>query len=540
MAVQENQLINAGIQTGLVDANQLPERRKEARRIGGNLIDWLCRYGRFPKTDLYRALADIRGLPFLTRDQIKIDINLINPFNAEILLRRLFIPVYYKDSLYVLLSDPDERMGLDSVQRTLNKPVEVAMADPFLIEAILRQHFSLYQDNTDATALVDDLMKEAYIRKATDIHFEPEEHGMHLRFRVDGQMQRYERPVGKVLSEALVSRIKVLAGMDIAEQNATQDGGFSYQIEEWPGVDEIEMRAAIIPGRWGEKLTLRVLGQDTVGLYLDELGMPAGILENMRQALTKPYGIILVTGPTGSGKSTTLYSALRELNSEQLNILTVEDPVEQMVVGATQVQVTEKVGFAQALRSFLRHDPDVMLVGEIRDHETAETAIRAAMTGHRVLSTLHTNNAISSLSRLEDIGCPRYLVSSTLLGVLAQRLLRRLCDSCCQVYEPEVKERAILKLPADEKIELYRPSGCPKCSGSGYRGRVGIYEALWLNSDLERLIHQGCDEQELMQAAIKAGVLSTLWQDAKTKVLDGVTSVEEIMYLYQGVESNEV
>lgn len=532
MPVQENILLHAGTQAGLIDPLLLPELKSSARRSGTDLVELLCRTGRYPKTALYQALAHSRSIPFLERDQVDIDSALLNPFNAETLLRRMFLPVKYHGELYVLLSDPEDRMGLDTVQRMLGKRATPALADPMLIESVIRQHFNAYEIGMNAVSIIDDVMKEAYIRSATDLHFEPLEHGMHLRMRVDGKMQNYERPINKELSESLMSRIKVLSGLDIAEQNMAQDGGFSYKIQDWFEVDEVEMRVATIPSRWGEKATLRVLGQSTAGQTLSDLGMPEHILKTMRQALAKPHGIILVTGPTGSGKSTTLYASLRELDASQLNILTVEDPIEQVVDGTTQVQVSEKVSFSKALRSFLRHDPDVMLVGEIRDNETAETAVRAAMTGHMVLSTLHTNSAVATISRLIDIGCPRYLISTTLAGVLAQRLLRRLCPHCKEAYQPDQREREILQLQPSDEITLYRNHGCPQCIGSGYRGRVGIYETLWINKEIELLIHAGAEDEQIAEAAAGAGLLSTLWQDARNKVLEGTTSLQEAMHLY--------
>lgn len=532
MALQENVLLQAGTQAGLIDPVMLPELKSTARRSGTDLIELLCRTGRYPKSALYQALAESKGMLFLAREHIQLDANLLNPFNADVLLRRMFVPIRYQGELHVLQADPDDRMGLDTVQRVIGQRAVAALADPLLIESILRQHFNVFETGLNAVSIIDDVMKEAYIRSATDLHFEPLEHGMHLRMRVDGKMQNYERPLSKELSDTLMSRIKVLAGLDIAEQNMAQDGGFSYKIQDWFEVDEIELRVATIPSRWGEKATLRILGQSTAGQSLSDLGMPPHILTTMQKALAKPHGIILVTGPTGSGKSTTLYASLRELDATQLNILTVEDPIEQVVEGTTQVQVSEKVNFSKALRSFLRHDPDVMLVGEIRDNETAETAVRAAMTGHMVLSTLHTNSAVATVNRLIDIGCPRYLISSTLAGVLAQRLLRRLCSHCKEAYEPDQGEREILQLPQSDEITLYRNKGCPQCTGSGYRGRVGIYETLWIDKEIELLIHSGAEDEQIAEAAAGAGLLSTLWQDARTKVLEGTTSLQEAMHLY--------
>lgn len=531
MALQENTLIQAGVTVGLIDPQQLPELKTQARRAGIHLPELLCRHDRYPLSALYRALAETRQLPFFERADMQIKPELLAPFNGDILLRRLFFPVEHNNELFVLLADPDDRMPVDAVMRALGQRPRMAMADPLLIETCLRQHFKLYETNQDAVSIFEAIMKEAYVCKATDLHFEPLEEGMQLRMRRDGKMHNYERPIDQSLAEALISRIKVLAGLDIAEQNMAQDGGFSYRINDWPEADEVEMRMATIPTRWGERATMRILGQDTANLSLAQLGMSDHILQPMRKAVRKPHGIVLVTGPTGSGKSTTLYAALRELDANELNILTVEDPIEQVVAGTGQVQVSEKVSFAKALRSFLRHDPDVMLVGEIRDKETAETAVRAAMTGHMVLSTLHTNSAVASINRLVDIGCPRYLIASTLVGILAQRLLRKLCTACKKPRPATPSEQR--QLQVTEAVTLYDPCGCAQCLGSGFKGRTGIYETLWIDSKMEALIHQGADDEALTRYANEHQLLSTLWQASREKVLDGSISLHEAMHLYQ-------
>lgn len=527
----ENKLIDAGVQTGLIDPITLPELKSTARRSGLDLVQLICRIGRYPVAALYRALAERFQMPFYERGDIQLDTNLLKSLKAEVLLRKCFIPVRVKGQLTLLLTDPEDRSAADVVQRAANGRFELAMAEPMLVENCLRQHYKVYETGQDAISVFDAIMKEAYIRKATDLHFEQLEEGMQLRMRVDGKMQSYERPIGQQLAEAIISRIKVLAGLDISEQHTPQDGGFSYQIADWWEVEPVEMRVATIPTRWGERATMRILGQDTADLTLAQLGMPEAILEPVRKAIARPHGIMLVTGPTGSGKSTTLYAALRELDANQLNIMTVEDPIEQVVEGISQVQVADKVNFAQALRSFLRHDPDVMLVGEIRDKETAETAVRASMTGHMVLSTLHTNSAVSTVSRLVDIGCPRYLIASTLVGVLAQRLLRRLCNSCREARQTTEMEMKLLQ--QEQSQTIYSACGCALCMGSGYRGRVGVYETLWINHELESLIHDGADDEVIARAAKQAGLLDTLWQDASSKILEGTTSIEEAMHLYK-------
>lgn len=532
MAVQESVLINAGIHAGLFEQQQLPEYKSKSRRQNIPLLELICRENRFPVTAFYHALAESKGAPYVERNDVQFNSALINAFNSQVLLRRLFVPAQYKGETIVLVADPEDRVAVETVRRALNQPVTAAVANPLMIEAVLRAHFQIYEENLNAISIFNDIMKAAYLLQATDLHFESLETGMQLRMRVDGKLQVYDRPISKTLADSLMSRVKVLAGMDIAEQFMAQDGGFAYKIEDWPEIDEVEIRVATIPTKFGERATMRILGQSTGDLSLGQLGMPEHLLKPMLEAIHKPYGIVLVTGPTGSGKSTTLYASLRELNAAEVNIMTAEDPIEQVVDGISQVQVTEKVSFAKALRSFLRHDPDVMLVGEIRDQETAETAVRAAMTGHMVLSTLHTNNAVSAISRLVDIGCPAYLIASTLVGVLAQRLLRRICPQCKESYQADDNERAYLK--KDEPVTLYRGAGCSRCSGTGFSGRVGIYETLWIDKPLERMIHEESADDAMQTYAKDAGLLDTLWDDARSKVLDGTTTLKEALLLYRG------
>jgi type IV pilus assembly protein PilB len=532
MPIQENTLVNAAVHAGLIEASALANLKMQARRQQLPLLELLCKNGRYPQTALYRAVAENRGLAFYEREDIKVVTSYLDALNAQVLLKRLFIPVLVGDKLIALTADPDDKLAVDTLQRTLNKPVTLALANPLLIEALLRDHYGEHKNQFNAVSIFNEIMKESYLRQATDLHFEALESGMQLRMRVDGRLQHYDRPINKALAESLMSRIKVLSGLDIAEQNMAQDGGFAYKIEDWEDIAPIELRVATLPTRFGERATLRILGQGTANLTLSQLGLPSHLLKPMQEAIHRPYGIVLVTGPTGSGKSTTLYASLRELDAARLNIMTVEDPIEQVIEGISQVQVADKVSFSKALRSFLRHDPDVMLVGEIRDGETAETAVRAAMTGHMVLSTLHTNNAVSAINRLIDIGCPSYLIASTLLGVLAQRLLRRICQHCCYSYTATAHDLELLEI-SDPCLQLHRGKGCSHCMGSGYSGRVGVYETLWMDKQLEQLIHQGASEQTMKQYAQEADKLQTLWKDARQKVLEGVTTLEEASTLYQ-------
>lgn len=544
MAVNETTLINAGVQAGLVNADDIPSLKLQARRERIRLIEAIMRAGRFPEAALYQALADLRQMPFLLPKDLQPDEEVMHKLPVNILQRRAMVPLTFDGELYLTVADPDDQMSVETAQRASGLRFRMALASPEALRSVVRrwmrdQHpvgeVETSVGEADAVGLLDEVMKDAYLRRASDIHFEPEKHDLRVRLRVDGHLQEFHRPLSHAEGEALITRIKVLAQLDIAEQRLAQDGGVTYQIEHWD-VPPVDIRVATIPTRWGERVTMRLLGQGTSGFDLAALGMPENILAPFRQAINRPHGIILVTGPTGSGKSTTLYAALRELDAHTLNILTVEDPVEQVIESISQVQVSTKVDFAHALRSFLRHDPDVILVGEIRDMETAETALKAAMTGHLVLSTLHTNDAVSAVTRLADIGAPHYLIGSTLAGVMAQRLVRRLCPHCREAYVPDQDERRQLSVPEGEELTLYKPNGCPVCLGSGYLGRVGLYEALWVDRSLGELVASGAREDEIRRTATDAGAYFTLWEDGCAKVLSGQTSLAEVMHaVFEGV-----
>lgn len=541
MAVTESTLINAGVQAGLVDPEGIAGLKLKARRERIRLIESAMREGRFPEAALYQALADLRNIPFFLPKDLKPDAEVMEKIPQNLLQRRSLVVVRKKSELYLVFGDPDDQITLESAQRASGMRFNIALAAPEALRAVIRRWTKLqhpgaeaevFVGDANAIGLLDDVMKDAYLRRASDVHFEPEKDDMRVRLRVDGHLQEFHRPLTSAEADAVITRVKVLANMDIAEQRMAQDGGLSYKMQQWD-VPETDIRVATVPTRWGERCTMRLLGQGTAGFTLEQLGMPAFILKPFSQAINRPHGIILVTGPTGSGKSTTLYAALRELDADELNILTVEDPIEQVIEGISQVAVSSKVNFAHALRSFLRHDPDVILVGEIRDQETSETALKAAMTGHLVLSTLHTNDAVSAVTRLADIGAPRYLIGSTLTGVMAQRLVRRLCPHCRESYSPETDDAKKLDIVDDTSV-LYRAKGCPVCLGTGYLGRIGLYESLWIDRPLGELIARGAREDEIRQAA--GNRYHTLWQDGREKILAGLTSMSEVNALVSDLE----
>ena len=377
-------------------------------------------------------------------------------------------------------------------------------------------------DDAPVIRLINAILSQAVREGASDIHLEPFEDRVSVRFRTDGVLNEVLSPKPE-LAPVLVSRLKVMARLDIAEKRLPQDGRITVRLAG----HAVDIRVSTIPSAFGERIVLRLLDQSAGTLSLDQLMMPKAVQDKLSRALLKPHGIILVTGPTGSGKTTTLYSGLSHINSRSRNILTIEDPVEYLLPGIGQTQVNPKVEmtFARGLRAILRQDPDVVMVGEIRDGETAEIAIQASLTGHLVLSTLHTNTAIGAVLRLKDMGVEPFLLASSLEVVMAQRLVRLLCKQCKESYTPVDSERAMLKLPPDTAI--YRPVGCSHCNHQGYRGRKGIYELIEINERLRHLIHEQAGEQELMAEARKHG--ASISDDGRQCVLDGITSMEEVL-----------
>lgn len=373
--------------------------------------------------------------------------------------------------------------------------------------------------------LVNHLFARALDLSASDIHFEPNEHSLDVRCRVDGIMTRIEKLPVKIHT-AVASRLKLMAKLDIGEKRLPQDGRIDYQI----GSNQLDMRVSTLPGVHGESVVLRILDRSDTKVELQALGMPVQILQNYQSVITQPHGMILITGPTGSGKTTTLYATLEKINSEKQKIITVEDPVEYQLDGITQIQANASIGlsFAAGLRSIVRQDPDILMVGEIRDHETAEIAIESALTGHLVFSTLHTNDAAGAVTRLQDMGVEGYLISSSLLAIQAQRLVRRVCTDCAEEVPITSDELAVLQIEQKECPTLKRGLGCEACGQTGYRGRVGLYELLMMSDAIRHHIASGADANIIRDEAIKEG-MRTLRQDALEKLKAGITTPEEVV-----------
>ncbi|PHR61339.1 MAG: type II secretion system protein GspE [Robiginitomaculum sp.] len=377
-------------------------------------------------------------------------------------------------------------------------------------------------DDAPIIRLINGLIQEAIRLKASDIHVEPHETRLSVRFRIDGALREMLSLSGK-LSAVLVSRIKVMARLDIAKKRIPQDGRFSLNL----GAQAVDVRVSTLPSRFGERVVLRLLNKEQALLSVNELGMVSDMADAFSNALTAPNGIILVTGPTGSGKTTTLYAGLTTLNQTHRNILTVEDPIEYALDGIGQTQVNNKVGmtFAAGLRAILRQDPDVVMVGEIRDPETAEIAVQASLTGHLVLSTVHTNSAVAAITRLRDMGVEQFLLASTITAIVAQRLVRRLCEDCKTAYQPDAAELKLLNLKG--KKTFYKANGCEACHNIGYTGRIGLYEIVLMDDVLKAMIHEGAREQDMAAHAFRTA--DTLMQSGVRYVEQGVVSSDEVL-----------
>jgi general secretion pathway protein E len=389
------------------------------------------------------------------------------------------------------------------------------------------------ENDAPVIRLINALIAEAVKVKASDIHVEPYEKILSVRLRIDGVL-REVLSLPSRMTPVLTSRVKVMARLDIAEKRVPQDGRISIAL----GGKTVDVRVSTLPARFGERVVMRILDKDEARLDLDGLGMPAETLSRLKHVLARPNGIVLVTGPTGSGKTTTLYGALSVLNDPSRNILTVEDPVEYAIEGIGQTQINPKVGmtFATGLRAILRQDPDIVMVGEIRDVETAEIAVQAALTGHLVLSTVHTNSAAGAITRLRDMGVEPFLLSSTVAAVIAQRLVRRLCPTCKEPYEADAAARRILNAPPDAPVTLYRAKGCGRCNHSGYEGRIGVYELIIVDEKLKRLIHDDVSEHEIADHAFAE--VDTLAQSGYKHTLAGVTSIEEVIRVVRQEEDD--
>jgi len=557
----EPRFVELLVRGGVVTRDQLSEAQKKERENGSSITREIVRLGYTSEQILGEFLAKQFGIETVDLIPGEIDDAVFSLVPPQILQKHQLVP--YKllgSTLTVAMSDPTDLVAINEVKFVTGYGVRVVLATPSSIKKTLDQRFGgvsyddvlkkfgdgemevvqesddvnlqeLQQATMDApvVTLVNAILADAAKRRCSDIHIEPYEKVFRVRFRIDGVLQEIMSPPLR-LKNALVSRLKVMAGLDIAERRLTQDGRIKLKM----GMGgELDIRVSILPTLFGEKVVMRLLDKSNLQLDMSRLGFDPQNLKDFQEAIHKPYGMILITGPTGSGKSTTLYSALSELNKPDVNISTAEDPVEYNLVGINQVQVRDQIGlnFAACLRSFLRQDPDIIMVGEVRDLETAQIAIKAALTGHLVLSTLHTNDCPATVDRLINMGVEPFLLTSSINLILAQRLVRRICEQC---KEPvQLRSELLINLgvdPADlgAGFPTFHGRGCSNCGNTGYRGRLAVYEVMVMRDELRELILKGVSAMELKRAAVKLG-LSTLRMSALQKVREGLTTVDETL-----------
>ena len=470
--------------------------------------------------------------------QVSVDPSCAMRIPWEFAIQRKVLPLcLVNGDLIVAMANPQDVRTLAEIRRYLGVPAVAKTADPEELETLLTRVYggirAMLADASvdDAMSTVDYLLRMAFMRHASDIHFDPDAEGVRVRFRIDGELIEAMR-IPAQLQPSVISRLKVMGDMKLDERRAPQDGSCSWRVPEGfvSGTTALEMRMATLPGHYGEKVTLRLLETDSKRFEIGTLGMSEQDADTFARILGMPHGLVLLTGPTGSGKTTTLYAAIQHLLTlRPLNIVTVENPIEYEIPGIFQAEVdaADKVNFSKALRSILRHDPDVIMIGEIRDQESLDTAIKSALTGHLVLSTLHTNDAVNAVTRLTNMGLERHLISATLRLAVAQRLVRGLCPYCRARYSATAADAACLGVPDLEGRELYRPAGCVYCAGSGMRGRLGLFEMFSPDYDLATAIAEGVGERALKELSCAHGG-RTILDDGIDKCLAGLTTVSEV------------
>jgi len=542
------------LEGGLVTHDQLSAAYDEHQRNGRSLGRVLVDQGVLSEGQLVAALATQIGLRFVDLSDFSVDGSAVSRVPDSVCRRYTALPVGYEDGkLLVAMADPANVFAIDDIRSITGMDVKPAVATRAdVLAAINRYHrndgelddltmsISGDDDALDDLSNVGEVVEDAPIVKfvnllitqaiqdrASDIHIEPTERDLRVRFRIDGVLHEVMRSPRNIQS-GVISRLKIMAEINIAERRIPQDGRLSVNSNG----KKVDLRVATLPTVWGEKVVMRILDNSTAMLNLSDLGFSQANYDRYSLSFNKPYGMLLVTGPTGSGKSTTLYATLNIVSSPDKNVITVEDPVEYRLAGINQVQTNAKAGltFASALRSILRSDPDIVLIGEIRDHETAQIAIEAALTGHLVLSTLHTNDAPSAVSRLIEMGIEPFLVGSALDCVLAQRLARRLCSKCKEAYTPTPEALAQARFPwhdGEALPTLYRPVGCSACSKTGYKGRLALHEVMTVTEQIERLAVERASGEAIAKVAREQG-MAMLRDDGLAKVAEGVTSLEEI------------
>jgi type IV pilus assembly protein PilB len=546
---------------GLITEEQLQKALLDQKKNGGRLGTILVKLGFIAEDKLLQFLSRQYGIPSVDLNTVEIDEAIIKLVPTDVVQKYHVVPVKRSGAvLSVAMVDPTDMFAIDDIKFMSGYEVVPMVASEGAITNIINKHYDQAQslqsvlkeageetvdvvedqdeqlsvgelkeavEDAPVVKLVNLILSEAIKKGVSDIHIEAYEKKFRVRYRLDGSLYESMSPPMK-LKAALTSRLKIMASLDIAERRLPQDGRIKLKLKD----KEVDLRVSTLPCLFGEKIVMRILDKGNLTLDLTKLGFEANALENFLKSVTSPYGMVLVTGPTGSGKTTTLYSALHYINTEDINIMTAEDPVEYNLMGINQVQMKEDIGlnFAAALRSFLRQDPDVVMVGEIRDFETAEIAVKAALTGHLVLSTLHTNDAPSTVNRLLNMGIEPFLVASSVILILAQRLVRKICSECKEVEKVPAGTLTNIGFTQEEAKDLvcYRGKGCANCSDTGYRGRVALYEVMPVGEELRELVLQGVSADELKKRSIALG-MRTLRMSGLQKIKEGLSSIEEVV-----------
>ena len=544
-------LINSGMITQEQLEDALAAQKGSGKKLGEVLVD----KNAVNEDDIAKALSSQLGLEMVDLMNISIPEEILNMVPVNVLKKNKIFPFEYAENnmnvLRVAMADPMDMYAQDDVAIITNCMIEPAVTTTRNIMMAIDKFFG--QDEVDAALdkyakeknlaveeideseadvnsspivmLVKEMIDKAVRQRASDIHIEALERKVRVRYRIDGAL--YERAKYDIhVLPAIVARIKIIGGMDIAEKRKPQDGRITQIVDRM----EYDIRVSVLPTVYGEKVVMRLTSKTGLSREKSQLGLRPRDLKRFDYILGHPNGILLVTGPTGSGKSTTLYTALSELNQEDVNIITVEDPVEANIDGINQVHVNNKAGlsFASALRSILRQDPDIIMIGEIRDEETARIAVQASITGHLVVSTLHTNSSASTITRLEDMGIESYLIADSVIGVIAQRLVRRLCPECKRECIATPEEMEMMDMPGEEPIKMYRPKGCPKCDNTGYKGRIGVYEIMTVTQEQKSIISHKAGVEKIKEQALKDGMY-TLHMAGTEYVKEGITSYEEMI-----------
>jgi type IV pilus assembly protein PilB len=541
------------VDAGKITLDELMNALDSQKLMGKKLGELLIESGVVTENDIIDAMQEQTGIQRVDLANIRCDKMAIKIVSQKLCKKYILAPFGFENNrIKVALADPLNIFAIDdvSISTSLEVVPYIATTDEILsfievnysseqvsmaAEELLKEtqgYKSMEDDleemdnvkNAPVVKMIDQLFRNAIEMRTSDIHIEPFEHEVRIRYRIDGELQVINRLSRESLAP-LVTRIKILASLNIAERRVPQDGKIITKV----GDEDVDLRVSILPVVNGEKVVIRILDRKSYKVGKEKLGLNESNLCKLENMIANPNGIVLVTGPTGSGKSTTLYTVLNELNVGEVNIITIEDPVEYTLNGINQVNVNVKAGmtFANGLRSVLRQDPDIVMIGEIRDEETAQIAIKAAITGHLVLSTLHTNDAPSSITRIIDMGVEPYLAATSIVGVIAQRLVRKICPNCKEAYEATPYEKRVLEWPEGESLTLYRGKGCGHCNNNGYRGRVGVYEIMEILRAHREAISEGVSLDKLTDIAIKAG-MTTLKEECTEYVLSGVTTVKEL------------